>query len=335
MRSIRHMPAAVRARVEQARVRSEEEYRRLLYVGMTRAKDRLYVTGFSKVKRDPDLRWHPLVTRALEPEWREIRGADGAVSAYEWRPADDAAAPIIAVAAVNGAAAPEVPGWAREKAPPAPERLRMTPSKLAGLDEARPLPRAVARRIAEAAEAAALRGKLLHRLLEALPAHAPDQRQRVGADYLAGFARGADGEPMAEAERAALLAEVLAVMANAAFAPVFGPGSRAEVELAGRVRTAAGDAEISGRVDRLAVTAERVLVVDFKTNRPAPKSLADVPPAYAGQLALYRLLLRRLYPGRAIAAALLWTDTARLMEIPPAMLDAAEARVLRGKAGAV
>ncbi len=39
---------------------------------------------------------------------------------------------------------------------------------------------------------------------------------------------------------------------------------------------------VSGVIDRLAVSGDRVLIVDYKTNRPAPQALADVPGAYAG-----------------------------------------------------
>jgi len=78
------------------------------------------------------------------------------------------------------------------------------------------------------------------------------------------------------------------------------------------------------------VTADRVLIVDYKTNRPAPAHLDAVPPAYLNQLALYRMVLRKLYPGRIVAAALLWTDSPALMEIPAALLDATETAILRG-----
>jgi ATP-dependent helicase/nuclease subunit A len=83
---------------------------------------------------------------------------------------------------------------------------------------------------------------------------------------------------------------------------------------------------VSGQVDRLMVTPGEVLIADYKTNRPAPKTLAEVKERHADyvrQLALYCAVLTRLYPGRPVRAALLWTDTPDLMEIPQADLDAA------------
>src|SRR5690606_10263513 len=105
------------------------------------------------------------------------------------------------------------------------------------------------------------RGRLIHRLLQFLPEIAPERREAAAAHFLAKPAHGL--EP---AEQAALAAEVLAVLREAAFAPVFGPDSRAEVPLAGLV----GSTVISGQVDRLVLTKDAVLVVDYKSNRPPP-----------------------------------------------------------------
>ncbi len=125
-------------------------------------------------------------------------------------------------------------------------------------------------------------------------------------------------------ERGAIAEQVLRVLAEPRFAALFGSGSRAEVPIVGRVARPDGTAVmVSGQVDRLAVTGDAVLIADYKTDRPAPRRIGDVPPAYVGQLALYRAVLQRLYPTRDIRAALVWTETPDLMEIPAADLDAA------------
>jgi ATP-dependent helicase/nuclease subunit A len=63
------------------------------------------------------------------------------------------------------------------------------------------------------------------------------------------------------------------------------------------------------------VTPERVLIVDFKSVRPAPAGAADVPAIYLRQLATYRAALGRIYRDRRIDCAILWTDGPRLMPI--------------------
>ena len=80
---------------------------------------------------------------------------------------------------------------------------------------------------------------------------------------------------------------------------------------------------INGRIDRLVVTPERVLVVDYKTNRPAPDAIEAADPAYVLQAAVYVAVLKRLYPDRPVEAALVWTDGPKLMPIPQAMLEGA------------
>ena len=83
-----------------------------------------------------------------------------------------------------------------------------------------------------------------------------------------------------------------------------------------------GEAVISGRIDRLLVSADAVSVIDYKTNREPPASAAEVVPVYLRQMAAYRALLRQIYPAKEVRCALLWTATPRLMALDPARLDA-------------
>src|SRR5207253_10651542 len=110
--------------------------------------------------------------------------------------------------------------------------------------------------------------------------------------------------------------ETLAVLHHPEFAAIFGPGSHAEVPLVGLVEGRV----LSGQIDRLVVTEDRVLVVDFKTLRPPPATEAEVAPIYLRQLALYRAALAQIYPRHEIRCALLWTEGPRLMPFSPVRL---------------
>jgi len=118
-----------------------------------------------------------------------------------------------------------------------------------------------------------------------------------------------------------LLAECLRLLQDPQFAPVFGPGSRAEVSITGIVQGKEAPVTVSGQIDRLCVTEDQVLVVDYKTNRPPPASHEHVPLLYRRQMALYGALLRAIYPTRRVKCALLWTDTAHLMLLPDKSLQ--------------
>jgi ATP-dependent helicase/nuclease subunit A len=170
-----------------------------------------------------------------------------------------------------------------------------------------------------ARERALKRGTLTHRLLQSLPDVAPERRESAARDYL----RRNGQDWFTDEERDGLVRQVLALIATPAFAPLFADGSRAEVSIAGRVaRQRKPPALVSGQIDRLVVTAQDVLIVDYKTNHAPPRSAAEAPDAYVRQLALYRDVLQRLYPGRPVRCALLWTETAQWMEIPASALDA-------------
>ncbi len=167
-----------------------------------------------------------------------------------------------------------------------------------------------------------LRGVVTHALLQHLPAVPPAQRARAAAHYLE--VRAA---PLPAALRESIAAEVLAILEDAAFAPLFGPASRAEVPIIAEVARPSGAGaplKIIGQIDRLCVSDDEVLIVDYKTNRPPPQAPESVPRTYLLQLAAYRLALARIYPGKPLRAAILWTDGPRIMPIPLPLLEACE-----------
>jgi len=145
-----------------------------------------------------------------------------------------------------------------------------------------------------------------------------ERRRDAALNYLT---RNADG--WTAGDREALAEGVLALIGDTRFAPVFAPHSRAEVSIVGWLeRPGRSAALVSGQIDRLVVTPDEVLIVDFKTNHAPPKLPAEAPPGYIRQLALYRAVLQKLYPRLPVRAALLWTETPELMEISAPALDA-------------
>jgi ATP-dependent helicase/nuclease subunit A len=135
------------------------------------------------------------------------------------------------------------------------------------------------------------------------------------------------------------VAETLAILATPKFAPLFAPGSRAEVPLVAMIPRPAfaksgPPLRLSGQIDRLAVTDQEVLIVDYKTNRPPPRHLENVPETYLLQLAAYTLALRQIYADRRIGSAIIWTDGPHMMEIPDHTIEAAITRLWRLEPGA-
>ena len=293
---------------ERQRDEREREYRRLLYVAMTRAKDRLYVTGYEDSRGRADGCWYNLILPTVQELGVEIPHSSrdcGSEPIWRYGTAQEVEAKQ---ADAQAAAHPHhaLPDWAlsappSEESPPKP----LTPS--------RPQPEAPPALGPFEGENSARfkRGLLVHKLLETLPGLAPEKRAAAAAAWLARPVHELDCETQAD-----IAAETLRVLGHANFAGLFGPDSLAEVSLSGVI-----DAQVvSARLDRLLVTDDEVLVIDYKTNRPAPTDPNLVPEHYLAQMATYRALLSRIYPTKRIRCLLLWTDGPHVMELNDAIL---------------
>ncbi len=301
------------------------EYKRLLYVGMTRAEDVLIVCGYSGVRRSPTPTWIDMVQSALvgksgaSDEEHPVTGAQRLVfklgeTVFEANDGADFVNNVTEAA----------PGWLGERLPPVilpPRPLTPSGTGLAIEEgaEANAKSPVLDPQDGEPSEAMR-RGSAVHRLLEVLPGFAVDQRVDAAKRYLA---RSLGGTAI---DTGRLLEQVMTILNDARFAPVFAQGSRAEVSIGGTITIGGETRSISGKIDRLAVTDGHVLIVDYKTNRPAPKRQADVPQNHIAQLALYQSVLQPLYPDKKVEAALVYTEGPNVIHLDKASLnDALEA----------
>lgn len=279
-----------------------EEHWRLLYVAMTRAEEALFIAGSLGAREtDPASEsWYGQLAPLFDgepvpdPVWTERR---------EW--GQLGALPEV----VEHNASPDalvVPGWARRPVGEEPRPPRPLAPSSAGEDLSADPPLPPGSRVA-----AARRGVLVHRLLERLPVIPPDRRGAAARAWLARNAADLDDDTREEIAESALV-----VLAIPEWEEIFGPEALAEVPLAATV----GELVIAGTADRLLVTAERVLVIDFKTARRPPSDITAVPAGTIRQMAAYAAALGAIYPGREISAALLYTHAPRLIPVPPEML---------------
>lgn len=295
--------------------RRDQEYRRLLYVALTRAEDRLIVCGWEQAaKSGGPGSWYRLVEQALGGMAKGVPFDFTVLSPAGWAGEglalhDVQTEPVKAPPPLAPSSGPadSLPAWARVPAPkdPTPSKPLM-PSQPEGPEPAvrSPLGADDGKRYK--------RGTLMHKLLQVLP----DTDQAHWRDSAAAWlARPA--HELTAAEQREIAGEAIAVLTDPRFAPLFGPDSRGEVPVVGLV----GDWAISGQIDRLLVTESEVWIVDYKTNRPPPKLAEDVPVIYLQQMAAYRDAMRQLYPGRTVRSLLLWTDGPYTMELPDGLLD--------------
>lgn len=303
--------AAAQGEAERLR---DEEYRRLLYVALTRAEDRLYVCGWKTAKTPPRGNWYDLVHEALAEIADPVDLDFAPLHRLGWHgPGLRLASPQTEPPAsgnletlVSGPP-PDLPIWARRPVSGlAKPRPVLAPSRL-GEDEPpviSPLGRDSGKRFR--------RGLLIHRLLQTLPDIKPARREAASRLFLTRSQPALEDEEIADIVRVSL-----GVIEHPEFAPVFSSGSRAEVAVNGTL----DGQPFSGQVDRLCVTGNSVLIVDYKSNRPPPRSAAAVPPVYLRQMAAYRALLQGIYPEKEVVCGLLWTETPSLMRLDRAILD--------------
>jgi ATP-dependent helicase/nuclease subunit A len=288
--------------VEAEEARDLEEHWRLLYVGLTRAEERLVIAGLQPKTKDgvrPENCWHTRVERALvslgaQPEsdsaWGQVLRYKGNVPA----------GPVKAKAAPVALAPPAIPAWAttaapREARPPQP----LAPSAIAEDTEAAPPP-------SENQRAAAQRGTFIHQLLERLAPVAVAERHATALRWLDRSAGLSDATARTE-----IADTVCEVLSDPRFSALFGEGSLAEAPLAA---TLPDGIVVAGTVDRLLVEPDRISVIDFKTGR-VPESEGAIPASHKAQMAAYTKALRVIFPGREIRAALLYTSGPQLFEL--------------------
>jgi ATP-dependent helicase/nuclease subunit A len=288
--------AAARARAGES---AAGEHRRLLYVAMTRAAQRLVVAGHETSKERPHDCWYDLVRDGL---------GDSLVAA----PAPFTGGGTIlrygeGLRAEDGAETPQIrplkplPSWLFGKVAPETTAAPLSPSRVGGGDEGD------RQRLHE--------GRLAHALIQMLPDVAPQRRASEARAYLACLGGG-----LAESARAALAAKVLAAIGAPELETLFGPGSRGEVSLMGLLpRRGRPDLPFSGRLDRLVATDDGVLIVDFKLGAKPDRPAV----AHVAQLALYRAALQPLYPGQMIRAGLVYLDGPTLVPVADEELGAA------------
>lgn len=291
---------------EKAEEAETQEHWRLLYVAMTRAEEALFIGG-SLNKRQAkkgvphENSWYAHLEEVFETDRLEdpLFGAR-----REWGARSDKT--VRLEHAATDEKPQSLPAWLTTPIGPEPRPPRPLAPSSAGEEQGAdpPLP-------PEALAIAARRGTLIHRLLERLPDLSPEERQSAGESWLERQATDLDA-----AVRGEMLDSALIVLAEPEFAAIFGPDALAEVPLAAIV----DGVVVAGTADRLLVTDDAVTVVDFKTTRRPPASLEEIPVGTIRQMTAYCAALSAIFPGREMRAAVLYTQTPKLIEIPAVTL---------------
>lgn len=316
-------PIAAKLRL-LADARATREHRRLLYVALTRAQDRLLVcgpwSGGAKSKTGhSETSWfaicHKAMQRLVDKNLAQV------VEDPNVEPTEGEEPPIAYVfgapqspeteAKLSKEALDFVPDWINEIVPFEGDSKRYAaPSSLLGEEPA------VLPPFMESRPKQLLRGRLIHTLLQTLPDIHPDDWYRHAMHFLR------RDPQITEEECEEMYTAAKGVLDDPQFDPIFGANGKAEAPIVGgNDKKLPHGLLINGRVDRLVITDDSVLIVDFKTDRPAPAREEDVGPAYTAQMAAYRAVLESVYPDKQVRCALVWTDGPKLMELDASRMD--------------
>jgi ATP-dependent helicase/nuclease subunit A len=159
---------------------------------------------------------------------------------------------------------------------------------------------------------------LVHFLLQHLPQVAEPDRQGAALRLSRLFDGQIDNETICS-----LVDEVMKLLGDFRFKHLFGAQSSAEVEITGHLVQAGSTRQVQGRIDRLAILDDRILVADYKTARHVPSHIDEIPPSQLTQLAIYSTLLATIIPDKPIHASLIYTSGPTVFELKWTQLDKA------------
>ena len=298
---------------QKAKEKSQEEANRLLYVALTRAEEGVLIAGFEQTrKRKLDGSWYQICRTALELIEGVTPRPDGNgihLSTPQLAPPQDEH-PWDDGVVVDTIAAPS---WLHQQAPIeetpprplSPSRYRISDSGMSPSGQSR--------------QAAMLRGTITHRLLEILPGLDADQRTRAAARIFAPY----QPHSIDNAARDQIIKDVGRLLSDPDLVDIFDDDARVEVPISGRI----GDHIVSGVIDRLLVSADQVMIIDFKTGQP-PQDQGAISLDYINQMAIYRHVLAGIYPAQTIKAGLVYTENAALHWADEKTMDMVIARLL-------
>jgi ATP-dependent helicase/nuclease subunit A len=277
---------------------------------MTRAEDELYITGALTKTGKLEGTWYEAIETALGPEGDAIPDPNGGPDGLIYPRLRPASPPVKGVVLPPRSAI--VP---RDQLPlPAPAIVPVI-SPSSAFDPANAdRPYQTAAEAAIDADLARREGKALHALLQHLGRLPRANWQQAVDKAMPVLLPGAPDHYEALGRRA------LAILENPAFAELFGPSSRAEVPFLANALRHGVPVRLAGRIDRILVAKDRVLVVDYKSDANPPRIAEEVPAPYVTQVGLYALVAGQLFPGLVVDAAILWTTLESLMILPSAAL---------------
>jgi ATP-dependent helicase/nuclease subunit A len=285
-----------------------DEYYRLLYVALTRAEDELIICGYEKLSVLSSNSWYQLLWQKLYTDSSlkmfECLG-DMEIEAFTspYYIKLGAQHMFYPLSTENTSQATLLPSFLEEPFIEAAHKYFKPTESIETSDEN-----------------FFLKGQVMHRLLEFLPSIPQDYHRSLAASLLQSLSL-----PTLEV---GLDNKALTILNDKNFDFIFyNKNSIAEVNIAGYLEILGETFFVSGKIDRLILEENEVIIIDYKTNKILPKTEADIKLSYLKQILTYRQLIKKIFPQKNIRIMLLWTEEKNLMEISPKFIDNLEKEI--------
>jgi ATP-dependent helicase/nuclease subunit A len=289
---------------EEKREKLLAEYRRLLYVAMTRAAQELHVFAALRDGANvPPESWYAQCEAALKAAGGEAMEEGGYClsSARTSEPPttiNRALADHGLLGDTNGLA------WLHEAAKAEEKRiLSLSPSRLMVQEQGAAL--------SPSRGGMQERGTQIHRMLEMMqPAMRTEQIESLVAFSVPDWPKAVRHE----------LAGQLGVL-QTTYPWLWARARMAEQSISGTLAIGDRRVLVCGQMDLLVDTGEFLALIDYKTTANPPTTPAEIPQSYGQQLAMYRALLTPIYPSRVVRCGLLYTHVPRLIWLEESQLQ--------------
>ncbi|MGN0929741.1 MAG: double-strand break repair helicase AddA [Alphaproteobacteria bacterium] len=270
---------------------NEDEFYRLLYVAMTRARDKLYISGWEDLKGEHTKSWYSCIKEVMEKEANKT--TDKILTLAGKEIIDDEILSIgnpniqtdtIDNQQQNKDAKFTIPEYFYNRE----NENAFSKNDISATSPLTPINKE---------ETSLKKGSIIHKLLENFKGKNIENFKTSALKYL---------EKMGLDDKEKIITQIENILTNPDFDFMFKNNTFAELEVAIENKTY--------RIDKLVINDDEILIIDYKTDAHIPNK-DDVPMTYKLQLANYKKVIGKIYPQYKIRTFILWFETATLMEI--------------------
>ncbi|MEG8099109.1 double-strand break repair helicase AddA [Candidatus Liberibacter brunswickensis] len=316
--------------IEYIKKSTKEEYNRLLYVGMTRASDKLIICKYSNnnhnnnhEKKSNKRTWYDMVYDSFSGDQRvkkiKLKNSlnKDEWTAYEWS--------IHHPENISVETEPITKQLFEQKI--IPEKL-LYPIKNKINEPYILNPSMIEKNSATSlttllSESNTLkRGFMIHKLLQIIFKIPENERKQFITSYCKKNAKFYSVQ-----EYKNLVLSITNLLEHPIMITAMSCDSHTEVSISGKVFFPKKDVIVSGRVDQISISKKNIFIFEYKTHHNVPEEIDSIPSNHIEQLSIYEQILKDSYPNKSLICLLIYVSKPKIFVIPQHKLNKAFAEI--------